>query len=185
MEIGGRDPNGRDLFGLDNTPTKDVGNLRLDELLGGRNAESADAGNLPFGGVFLASFLTLSPTHELPAIIADPRFDEIFGPFSPILNEDALPFIVGEVIDGPRGVQVMAAVDALANLVGSTITHEVGHALGLAAVDGDVHNPRDTDGGLMDRGADRSFAERAAIDGTPPARFQGVNRRYLESLFAD
>jgi hypothetical protein len=182
VEIGGRDPNGLGLFGLDNTPNKDHGNLRLDETLGGVNAEAAASGQLPFGGVFVASFLTLSPGHETPSAIADPRFDAVFRRLSPAIGgEAARPIRLGETPPAERRAEVDEAVRVLGNIIGSTITHEVGHAVGLAAVEGDVHNPTDTNGGLMDRGANRPFAERAEIDGTPPARFLGDNRRYLEA----
>lgn len=190
VEVGGRDPNGRGLFGLDNTPTKDVGNLRLDELLGGRNAETAEAGSLAFGGIFVESFLTLSPRHPPghlggPSLIADARFDDVFGPFSPAVDPAAVPYAPGERLTGERVEQAEVAVAALANLIGTTITHEVGHALGLAAVEGQVHNPGDTEGELMDAGLHRPFAERAALFGTPPARFRGPNRAYLEALFGE
>lgn len=185
VEIGGRDPNGFGLFGLDNTPEKDVGNLKLDELIGGVNAETEAAGGLAFGGIFLESFLTLSPDHPAASPIADPAFDAVFGPFSPALNPAARPYLPGEAPTGERAAALDRATRALANLIGSTITHEVGHTLGLAAHPRDVHNPSDTDGGLMDRGLHRPFAERAALDGTPPARFLGPNRAYLEALFGE
>lgn len=185
VEIGGRDPNGLGLFGADNSPVKDDDNWRLDELLGGRNAESAAAGTLAYGGVFVESFLGLSPGQPDANLLADPRFDEVFGPFSPALSGAAVPYEAGEVLAGARAEQAERALSALANLVGSTITHEVGHALGLARVPDDVHNPQDTDGGLMDKGGDRPFAERAALDGTPPARFLEPNRSYLRALFGE
>ncbi len=185
VEIGGRDPNGLGLFGLDNTPIKDDGNQRLDELLGGRNAEAEALGNLPFGGVFIESFLALSPSHPEASIIADARFDEVFGPFSTAVDEDAEPFEAGDAISPARASQLQIAVDALANLIGSTVSHEVGHALGLAAYGSQVHNPLPREGALMDAGSDRPFAERAAIDGRAPARFLGPNRTYLDRLFGD
>ncbi len=186
VEIGGRDPNGRALLGLDNTPEKDDGNLRLDELLGGRNAETEAAGALPFGGIFLDSFLSLSPDAAEPAVIASPRFDDIFGAFSPALApEAAAPFGPGERATGPRQARVAEAARVLGNLVGSTITHEVGHALGLArGVDG-VHNSGDLEREIMDRGEDRPFCERAELDGCGPATFQGENRAYLQSILGD
>jgi hypothetical protein len=184
VEIGGRDPNGLGLFGLDNTPVKDQENLRLDELLGGRNAESEARGNLPFGGIFIESFLTLSPGHPEASILADPLFDTVFGPFAPSVSDDAEPFDVGTGLSPERARLLQTAVDALANLVGSTITHEVGHAVGLAAYGEEtVHNPRPTEGALMDAGSDRPFPERAGLGGVAPARFVGPNRSYLQALF--
>lgn len=186
LEIGGRDPNRLGLFGLDNTPVKDHENLRLDELLGGRNAESEALGSLAFGGVFIASFMTLSPGHPEASILSDPLFDVVFGPFSPLVGDDAVPFDVGAALTPERARQLQTAVDALGNLVGSTITHEVGHAVGLAAYgEQTVHNPRPTEGALMDAGSDRPFSERAALGGSPPARFVGPNRAYLRALFGE
>ena len=185
VELGGRDPNGFGLFGLDNSPEKDVGNRQLDELIGGVNAETEAAGGLAFGGIFLESFLTLSPGHAAASPIADPAFDAVFGPFSRAIDPHARPYVAGDALDPARAAELDRAVGALANLIGSTVTHEVGHTLGLAAVEGDVHNPNDTEGGLMDRGLYRPFRERAALDDTPPGRFVGANRTYLDGLFGE
>jgi hypothetical protein len=186
VEIGGRDPNGRGLLGLDNTPGKDDENLRLDELLGGRNAETEAAGSLPYGGIFLESFLSFSPDSPEPATVASPRFDEVFGPFSPAVDPDgARPFGAGERPSGARAAQLADAVRVLGNLVGSTVTHEVGHTLGLARVPYGVHNLTDIDRELMDSGENRPFCERAELDGCGPATFQGENRAYLERLLGD
>jgi len=194
VEVGGRDPAGRLDFGLDNTPGKDTGNLRLDDVLGGVNADTErecrrrDDGRRcgpVFGGVFVSSFLALSPSAADPIrTLADPRFDEVFAPFAPALAGDAEPLRAGEAAAPERAAQRERALSALANLVGSTISHEVGHALGLAAGAGaNPHNPRPTEGGLMDAGSDRPFVERAALDGRPPSRFLGPNRDYLDTLF--
>jgi len=40
VDVGGTDPNGIGLFGYDNTPGKDVGNVRLFDGVGGTNAET-------------------------------------------------------------------------------------------------------------------------------------------------
>ncbi len=185
LEIGGRDPNGLGLFGLDNTPIKDDGNVSLDELLGGRNAEAEALGNLPFGGIFIHSFLSLSPGDPDASVIADPLFDEVFGPFAPEVSDDAEPFDASAGLSPERARKLQTAIDALANLVGSTITHEVGHAVGLAAYENGVHNPLPKEGALMDVGTERPFAERAALAGRPPARFLGPNRAYLQTLFGE
>lgn len=185
VEIGGRDPNNLGLFGLENTLEKDVGNSSLSEVIGGVNAETAAAGIVAYGGVFVESFMTLSPGHPQRAVIASPRFDDIFGPFSPALSPEAVPMTRDDLAGGPRLEAALEAVRVLGNLVGTTITHEVGHTLGLASVDGDVHNPVDTDGGLMDRGEFRSFAERAELDGEGPSRFMGANRVYLLNLLGE
>ena len=183
VDIGGRDPNALGLFGLDNTLEKDTGNLVLSEHIGGLNGETAAAGIVAYGGIFVESLLTLSPRHEAPAVIASPRFDDLFGPFSPTLG--GAPVARAEISEGVRQAVALEAARALGNLVGTTITHEVGHTLGLASVDGDVHNPVDTDGGLMDRGEHRPFEERAELDGQGPSRFLGANRAYLLSLLGE
>jgi hypothetical protein len=48
-----------------------------------------------------------------------------------------------------------------------------------------VHNPGDWPGDLMDRGDARPLAERAELDGTPPARFTNVNAEYLQRLLGE
>jgi hypothetical protein len=70
----------------------------------------------------------------------------------------------------------------LGNLVGNTITHEVGHSLGLSAIDGEFHNVGDNPGWIMVSGSFRPFAERAEIDGYAPAVFSPFNRAYLQSV---
>ena len=181
VEVGGTDPNGADLFGLDNTEGKDVGNLRFNDVIGGLNAETEEEGYYAYGGVFVESFLGLSPGlghGNLP--IRDARFDAIFGPFIPALG--GAPVAEGEPGSGPRAAQVDEAVRVLGNLIGNTITHEVGHSLGLTALDGEFHNVGDNPGWIMDSGSFRPFAERAEIDGEGPAVFSPFNRTYLESI---
>ncbi|GMV41841.1 MAG: hypothetical protein AMXMBFR64_35570 [Myxococcales bacterium] len=181
VEVGGADPNSADLFGLDNTEGKDVGNLRFNDVIGGLNAETETQGYYGYGGIFMESFLGLSPTlghGSLP--IRDPRFDDLFGAFIPELGGE--PVQPSEVQGGPREVLVAEAVRVLGNLVGNTITHEVGHSLGLAAIDGEFHNVGDNPGWIMDAGAFRPFAERAEIDGQGPGIFAPFDRAYLESV---
>jgi hypothetical protein len=180
VEIAGRDPNGSGLFGLDNTAGKDVGNLRFDDVVGGFNADTQLGGYAAYGGVFPGEFMQLSVrsgTHPL----GSPRFDDLFGPVSPALG--GRPAEPGEAIGGgARAWEIAEAVRVLGNLVGSTISHEVGHTLGLAAFDGQFHNPGDNPGWLMDSGTYRSFAERAEIDGEGPSFFEPLSRAYLESI---
>jgi hypothetical protein len=160
VEIAGRDPNGSGLFGLDNTAGKDVGNLRFDDVVGGFMQLSARAA-----------------THPL----ASSRFDDIFEPVSPGLG--GRPAEPGESIGGSaRAADIAEAVRVFGNLVGSTISHEVGHTLGLAAWDGQFHNPGDNPGWLMDSGTFRPFAERAEIDGQGPSFFEPMSRAYLEAI---
>ena len=186
VELGGRDPNGLGLLGLENTARKDVDNRRLDERLGGRNAQSAERGAPPFGGIFLSSFLKLSPGQPDASVVASPAFDAVFSPFSPALNPLAVPWDAqGPPDDAPRGDARKEAVRVLGNLVGGTITHELGHALGLSAVPGRVHNPSDWPGDVMDRGDARPLAERAELGGAAPGRFTGVNAAYLQRLLGE
>ena len=180
VEIGGRDPNGTGLFGLDNTAGKDVGNLRFDDVVGGFNAETRSQGYAAYGGIFASEFLNLSPTLS-DSPLASPRFDDVFGPFAPALGGS--PVETGEVeASGGRGAAAREAARVLGNLLGNTVTHEVGHSLGLAAIDGQFHNIGDNPGWIMDAGAFRPFLERAELDGEGPEFFAPFNRAYLETI---
>jgi len=189
IELGGLDPNGRDLFGLDNTTgpdgdiVKDVGNLRLQEVIGGRNAHAEEQGYLAYGGVFLESFRLFSSWLPEPIELASARFDEILSPMAPFLCGEAVG--PDEFPGGERDAEIGLAIHALGGLIGNTVAHEVGHSLGLSLPDGDpyeFHNLVDTPNAMMDRGRDRSFEERAEVDGQGPARFNTANRRYLERV---
>lgn len=181
VEIAGRDPNGTKLFGLDNTAGKDVGNLRFNDIIGGYNAETEENGYVAYGGVFPGEFRNLSPTLGDDNPLASPAFDDVFRPVMPELG--GTPAAPGEssASDG-RGAAIREAVRVFGNLVGNTVTHEVGHSLGLAAVDGQFHNLGDNPGWIMDAGANRPFEERAEIGGAGPAVFSPFNREYLESI---
>lgn len=180
VELAGHDPNGAGLFGLDNTAGKDVGNVRLDDVIGGFNAETRGQDYAAYGGIFVAELRELSAilgAHELRS----PRFDDIFGPLMPELGGQ--PAGVGEAaLSTPRGAAVREAVRVLGNLIGTTVSHEVGHTLGLSALPGKVHNEGDNPGWIMDAGRYRPFAERAEIDGQGPAVFAPFNRAYLEEI---
>ena len=179
-EIQGRDPNGTGLLGLDNTVGKDVDNVRFDDIIGGYNAETHQRGYAAYGGVFVGEFMGLSPSiGDSP--LASPRFDEIFGPLSPLLGGE--PALAGERFGGgSRAAIIDEAARALSLLVANTISHEVGHTLGLAAIEGQFHNFGDNAGWIMDSGAMRPFEERAEIDGFGPAVFSPNNRAYLERI---
>ncbi|MFN3197884.1 MAG: hypothetical protein ACE366_05635 [Bradymonadia bacterium] len=173
VEVGGPDPNAAQLFGLDNTPGLDNCNQRLDDNLAGRNADSNGA----FGGIFVESFLQLSPSRGNDNPLSSPRFDEIFNPI--ISN----PVGADEFPGSDRDAAIEEAVYVLGNLIGNTVTHEIGHSLGLPVVAGcgQYHNaPGDSQ--IMDCGGDRPFEERAEIDGTPRAVFTSANRAYLEEI---
>lgn len=183
IEVGGADPNQAGLFGLDNTAGKDVGNLRFNDVIGGTNAETAEQGYYAFGGVFVRSFFQLSPS--IPGVeplpIASHRFDELFGPFMPMLG--GVPATADDTLaNAPRKVQLDGAVRALGTLVGNTVTHEIGHSLGLSNIEGEFHNIGDNPGWIMDAGNFRPFAERTEIDGQGPAVFSPNNRSYLQRI---
>ncbi|MCB9730475.1 MAG: hypothetical protein H6746_18540 [Deltaproteobacteria bacterium] len=183
VEIGAEDPNGTHLFGLDNTAGKDVGNRRFDDVIGGFNADTRARGFAAFGGIFPAEMLSFSPRlGDSPLTSA--RFDDIFGELAPPLGGVAAG--PGEAqAGGDRGQVIAEAVRVLGNLIGSTISHEVGHSLGLAAVDGLFHNAGDNPGWLMDAGIFRPFEERAELDGQGPSFFSPNNRDYLEQILPE
>jgi len=171
VEIGGPDPNGVGLFGYDNTPGKDVGNLRLFDAIGGSNAETQADGYPGYGGVFVETMIFFSARPGLGggrpvgAPLADPLFDEIMDP---VRTAAATPAeLRGE---GPvaRVAEVDRALRALASMIGETSAHELGHSLGLAEPYGSTsvfHNPGDRDGCLMDSGGNRPLGERMAQPG--------------------
>ncbi len=166
LDLLGRDPSGLGLLGLDATPGKDQGNRVLDEILGGYSRPARRAGQVPWGGIFLDSFLAFSPSHSSANALADPAFDELFAPFSPELGGQ--PLQAAELRPGaPRAKAAGLALQTLAQLLASTAAHEVGHCLGLAQVPGQpdaLHQPGDNPRYLMDEGRYRPFGERAALD---------------------
>ena len=186
LEIGGPDPNGRGLLGLDNTPGKDVGNLRLFDRLGGANAEVQADGFPGYGGVFLDSFLQWSAhppggRQALPggAPEAEPAFDDVFDP---VRSRSAIREEWEGGGEERRVAQVREAVRVLGRLVGETAAHEIGHSLGLADPYGpptSYHNATDEPGCLMDAGNARPFAERAALPDAPETRFCHDHPAYL------
>ena len=195
MELTGDDPNDADLFGLDNTDGKDDGNLRLDDYIGSANADQASAGAYAYGGVFLATFLRFSPNvcrkveegvaryrscsngSQFPMRTA--RFDAVFAPFAPLLGGSEAS--EDEWRSGPRKPSLQEAVRVIGSLAGNTVTHELGHSLGLARDVGSdgVHNSGYVAGLIMNPGAARPFEERAELDGLGPARWSPGDRAYL------
>ena len=189
LEVGGPDPNGLGLFGYDNTPGKDVGNLRLADRIGGANAETQQGGYPGYGGVFIENYLYFSRRPGLPggrpsgAPDPDPLFDEIFDPVrrDPVRLDE----VEGLGADAARLDAVSAAVEALANMVGETAAHEFGHSLGLANPYGSAtsyHNFGDGPGCLMDSGSARPFGERAGLEGFERTRLCGENADYLDEI---
>jgi hypothetical protein len=180
VEIGGADPNGSGLFGLDNTAGKDVGNERFDDVIGGFNADTRAQGYAAYGGIFASELLNLSPTLS-DSPLSSSRFDDIFADFVPQLGGTEAQ--AGEMAtEGGRSTQLKAATKTLGNLVGNTVAHEIGHSLGLSAEAGEFHNLGDSGPYLMDAGVYRPFEERAEIDGYSPATFSPTNLEYLESI---
>lgn len=186
IDIGGPDPNGRGLFGYDNTPGKDIGNVRLFDRIGGENAETQADGYPGFGGVFVASFLSFSshPGEGIaPGPEPDPLFDEIFDPLrqSPATLEELRGL-------GERATVVDRALRALANLIGETSAHELGHSLGMADPFGRptvFHNAGDGDGCLMDTGNNRPLGERTAQPGFAETHLCGDNAEYLDEILSN
>lgn len=188
VEVGGPDPNGSGLFGYDNTPGKDVGNLRLFDAIGGTNAETQADGYPGFGGVFVESFLYWSSHPDLPgerplgAPDADPLFDEAFDP----VREMAARRVEVEGGGDPdRAAAVRRAISALGSLIGETTSHEIGHSLGMAQPSGPAtvyHNNFDGDGCIMDSGGDRPLGERLGLSGFAPTQFCGEHPAYLSEI---
>jgi hypothetical protein len=188
LEIGGPDPNGIGLFGYDNTPGKDVGNIRLSDSIGGSNAEVQEDGAPGYGGVFIESYLWWSSHPGLAldrpagAPPADPLFDQLFDAVrsSPAtLNE------FQGLGDPTRVILVQRAVHALGSVIGETAAHELGHSFGLAQPYGSktaYHSKVPGPGCLMDGGAERPLAERASQPGANPIVFCADEPSYLEGV---
>ncbi len=199
VDISGPDPNGSGLLGYDNTPGKDVDNVRLYDRIGGVNATTQLDGYPGYGGVFLESFFGFS-THpnglakKLEG--ATPLFDQLFDPFrpdvaggTPVSAQDLATLQIPVLTSSAgcpaadRGTQIACAVFVLGSLIGTTMTHEVGHSLGLADPYGsEFHNVGDGTNRLMDGGAFRTFNERAELNGEGPAVFCDEDYQYLRKV---
>ncbi len=197
VDVGGPDPNGLGLLGYDNTHGKDTDNLRLYDRIGGVNALTQQDGYPGYGGVFIESLFGYS---EHPGQLAessqpDPRFDALFDPFRPDrgghavgeadLAGDDVPMLGNgdecPAKKGDRPQQIACAVWALGSMIGTTVSHELGHSLGLADPYGpDFHDAGEEDDRLMD--ADRPFAERAVLGGEGPSRFCDEEYLYLRAI---
>ncbi len=199
VELGGPDPNGFGLLGYDNTPGKDVDNARLYDQIGGVNATTQEDGYPGYGGVFVESFFGFSehPGNFAKSLEgADGFFDAIFDPFRPDVGGRAvdasdlasldIPILTsGDACPTPddRGMQIACAVWVLGSMIGSTMTHEVAHSLGLSDPSGnEFHNPGDGHNRLMDSGHYRPFLERAEIVGQGPSVFCTEDYAYLQQV---
>jgi hypothetical protein len=199
VDIAGPDPNGMGFFGYDNSPGKDTGNQRLYDRIGGVNASTQEDGFPGYGGVFIESFFGFSMHPEdraemLPG--ADPAFDLLFDAFRPDLgNAPVSSADLAGGIDvpadgsgcpaesGTRMQKLACAVFALGSMIGTTLSHEVGHSLGLAYPDGEgFHCTGDQPNRLMDGGGARTLYERAEIYGEGPARFCDEEYVYLRAI---
>ena len=196
IELHGVDPNGSGLFGYDNSPGKDNGNLRLYDRLGGVNALTQQDGYPGYGGVFVRSLMGFSK-HPIAGVKsvpgADPLFDKMFDPFRPDQGDDPiraadlagmLPAVDGTKCPASdRPTQVACAIYVMGNLIGGTLAHEIGHSLGLANpyMEG-FHNAGDAPNRLMDSGGDRPFVERAELQGQGPGVFCDDEYEYLRTI---
>lgn len=196
VELVGVDPNGTGLFGYDNSPGKDNGNLRLYDRLGGVNALTQQDGYAGYGGVFIRSLMGFSkhPANGVKSVPgADPLFDKAFDPFRPDQGSDpiraadlsgTLPVVDGAMCPGgDRRQQVACAIYIMGNLIGGTLAHEIGHSLGLANpfMEG-FHNAGDAPNRIMDSGGDRPFVERAELEGQGPGVFCDDEYAYLRMI---
>jgi hypothetical protein len=194
VELHGADPNGQGLFGYDNTPGKDDGNIRLYDRLGGVNAQTQQDGYPGFGGVFVKSLFGFSlhpPSGIEPLPGADPVFDKIFDAFradrGTIVTSSDLAGGIQVLTSGggcpagdDRKAKLECAIFVLGNLIGGTLAHEIGHSLGLANPFAEgFHNAGDAPNRLMDAGGDRPFLERAELMGLGPGMFCDEEYIYL------
>lgn len=197
IEIAGPDPNGLGLLGYDNTPGKDFNNERLFDRIGGVNALTQEDGFPGFGGVFIESLFTYSgnPPTGNASEVAVPVFDQIFDPVRPdrggteVSSQDFVGAGIPALDSGgacpsvERRFQVACAVWVLGSVVGSTVSHELGHSLGLADPLGErFHNLGDAPNRLMDQGGNRSFEERAQLNGEGPSLFCVEAYNYLRGI---
>lgn len=196
IDVSGPDPNGLGLLGYDNSPGKDINNARLFDSVGGVNAQTQEDGFPGFGGVFIESLFAFSehPPEGKEQDSSDPVFDDIFDPFRP---DTGTPFTSADLSMGQvpkltsgggcptdeRLYQAACAVWVLGSMIGTTVSHENGHALGLADPLGTrFHNLGDAPNRLMDAGGARTLNERAELNGEGPAVFCDDEYQYLREI---
>jgi hypothetical protein len=197
LEIAGPDPNGLGLLGYDNSPGKDLNNERLFDSIGGVNAVTQEDGFPGYGGVFIESLFSFSehPPNGSKSEVSVPLFDEIFDPFrgdrggeavsSSDFSGTGIPVLTsGNACPAAdRRLKAACAVWVLGSVVGSTVSHELGHSLGLADPKGmRFHNLGDADNRLMDKGGNRPFEERAELMGAGPSRYCVESYEYLREI---
>jgi hypothetical protein len=85
--------------------------------------------------------------------------------------------------DRPRAIA--CAIFVLGSLLGTTMTHELGHSLGLANPknpNGSYHNNGNVAGRIMNPGGLRSFRERAELSPMGPSVFCDTDFEYLRKI---
>lgn len=196
IEVAGPDPNGLGLLGYDNTPGKDVNNARLFDRIGGVNALTQQDDFPGFGGVFIDSLFAFSehPPHGSRQDSASELFDAIFDPIrpdtgDPIRSADVAMGAIPTLDSGAgcpaddRTMQAACAVWVMGSMIGTTMSHENGHSLGLADPLGTrFHDLGDAPDRLMDAGGARTFEERAELMGEGPAMFCEDEYQYLRAI---
>ncbi|HMU37554.1 MAG TPA: hypothetical protein PKE31_00945 [Pseudomonadota bacterium] len=202
VDIGGPDPNGLGYLGYDNTPGRDRSNKRLYDRIGGVNAVTQNDGSPGYGGVFAEQLLGFSAhpgsVESIQAAPADSEvFDLIFDPLRPdqggspatLREATLLPALSSgslcPVDQGDRPRQVSCAIFVLGSLIGTTMTHELGHSLGLAnpgSESASYHNNGTLRGRIMNPGSLRSFRERAELLADGPAVFCDTDYAYLQNI---
>lgn len=188
IDIGGPDPSGLGIFGRDNSPGKDVGNLRLFDAIGGLNADVQTDGFAGYGGVFVESYLWWSTHPELsgPRPIGAPQSEALFDALFDAVRRRPITLAESR---GEGSVErnsiAERALRAFSYMSAETVAHELGHALGLAQPFGaaaDFHNPRDEPGCLMDAARDRPLGERVGEPGFEITHFCGDAAVYLNAI---
>ncbi len=199
VDILGQDINGLGLLGYDNTSGKDVDNLRLFDHIGGVNALTQQDGYPGFGGVFIESLFAFSQHPKGRAMQigeGEASFDQIFDTFrldvggTPLSSTDfgsggvAVPTTAPTCPGADRMAQAACAIWVIGNMIGTTVSHEIGHSLGLANPNSPAsfHNGTDGPNRLMDSGSNRSFLERAQLQGQGPGRFCLEAYEYLREI---
>jgi hypothetical protein len=178
VEIRGAHPSDEDRLSNDNSICeKDESNQITDEYVGGYNQAVADCGFDGEGGVFVNGhfYFATQFTDGKAGLRSSSRFDQVFRPYAPELG--------GTPIDGspsPGDAEAEVAVNAFGAMVAATTTTIVGFLCGLPYGLSGFHRDDDT-GTFMDSSLDRTFEERAQLDGMRE-RFHPEDAAYLAQI---